>query len=269
MQPVGLGILVTEGFLEDTKSLFCPSSAHHRDADVWARDYASGKEAFMFTDMGTLRTAGGYTPRILTHGYFDPLDCSRMPAEMKKTKMIGCTYAYRNQPAVRFHVTDPANPGPDVYENGATTPQPFPSAVKLDHLTPPRKTQKLLGERAVVMDRFGMPNWSGVATQQRSAETAGFGMRGHRDYYNILYGDGSVRPFSDPMERWVWQDPVNGDPDSHLIGPFSSAQSAFVYAPGEFPATVSPGIQAWLHFDQAQGMAMNISIGWEPKGAQQ
>jgi len=269
MQPVGLGMLVSDGFLDDTQSLFCPSSCYWDHRDVWARDSTSGKEAFMFTAMAELKQAGGYTPRVLTHGDFNSFDCSTMPPEMKKTKMLGCNYAYRNQPAVRFHVTDLANPGPDIYENGAVTPQPFPSAVKLEHLVPPRGTQKLLGERAVVMDRFGMPNWSAVTARPGSPEAAGPGIHGHRDGYNILYGDGSANWYSDPLERWVFQDPVSGDPDSHLVGPFSSAQSVFIHAPGEFEPVVSPGIQAWLHFDQGRGIGRNISITWAPNKPRQ
>jgi prepilin-type N-terminal cleavage/methylation domain-containing protein len=69
------------------------------------------------------------------------------------------------------------------------------------------KTQKLLGSRALVADAFTKSLW---AAQLPATQVAGFppyagpGAYAHRDGYNVLYGDSSVKWFGDPNQQFIW-----------------------------------------------------------------
>jgi hypothetical protein len=74
-----------------------------------------------------------------------------------------------------------------------------------DDGSPVYKTQKDLAGRAVVTD-----SWA-KATSQTAAE-AGDGYYGHRDGYNVLYGDWSAKWYGDPQQRFIWWPNTNFTP---------------------------------------------------------
>ena len=65
------------------------------------------------------------------------------------------------------------------------------------------KTQKQLKDRAVVADAF-----TKCGSVKFPVERPGIGYYGHRDGYNVLYGDWHVAWYGDPQERFIWRAPL-------------------------------------------------------------
>ncbi|HRU06297.1 MAG TPA: hypothetical protein P5137_11055, partial [Candidatus Brocadiia bacterium] len=59
------------------------------------------------------------------------------------------------------------------------------------------KTQKQLGERAIMADAFHKRG-------NQYSYQPGLGFFGHRDGYNVLYGDGHAAWFGDPQQSYIW-----------------------------------------------------------------
>jgi hypothetical protein len=69
------------------------------------------------------------------------------------------------------------------------------------------KTQKQLLDRAVASDTWdrdtNTPAYGGTPSN------VGFAYYGHRDGYNVLYGDWSSRWYGDPQQRLMWWGPLS------------------------------------------------------------
>ena len=214
--PMGAGMLVTGNYLSDVRSLHCPSgkgmgNESHTGDTRW-------------DDMGVYtldhwKTAGGFDGETLQYGNFngrEPYDGS-LP--------IWCHYGYRNIPlamdlpwtkAEEFSPTDDRTwiPGtmPKVM---ARCGQPF------------FRTVRELGERAILSDTFtkgvhldglGKVKPANGSDIVESLGAAGFGIRVHRDGYNVVYGDGHAAWYGDPQQRFIW----------HLEGYYQSWVPAWV-----------------------------------------
>jgi len=90
------------------------------------------------------------------------------------------------------------------------------------------KTAKLLGGRALLTDTWCRPSWE-IPAQP------GMGAYGHRDGYNVLYGDGHAAWYGDAEQRLMFLTPIG------MAGTYSSA--------------------TWPHRDLAVSGA--IQAGWE------
>jgi prepilin-type processing-associated H-X9-DG protein len=143
-----------------------------------------------------------------------------------------------------------------VYENGQIggTPPPFPDAVRLWSMCPPRKTQRLLGDRTLAADRFGSRGWD--ANEPADGALYPYpcdGLYAHKDGYNVLYGDGHGAWLGDPQQQWIWITNHAG-----RASPWSNNRHFFA------DNMVSYGIQQWLYFDRYAGFAQNLNIAWSP-----
>ena len=73
---------------------------------------------------------------------------------------------------------------------------------------PPFKTRKILGARAIVTDSFSNRVFKDASNYNRTAgdddPVPGMGNHVHREGYNALYGDGSVRWLGDPQGEILW-----------------------------------------------------------------
>jgi hypothetical protein len=143
-----------------------------------------------------------------------------------------------------------------ICEDGKST-YTSPDAQMLYGNSPPRKTQKLLGNASIVIDRFGKRGW----TTYREPQTPlpGDGLYGHRDGYNVLYGDWSARWMGDPQQRWIWTSVGFGLIDTSSM---MHMNSSGVY-PG-FGTSASAGVQAWLYFDKSNGLAGAVTPSCNP-----
>ena len=110
---------------------------------------------------------------------------------------VQCDYHYRGTPAAIYGTT--AHPVPD--SNSVYLAYTKPK-VKVEVGCPTFKTQKLLGNRAIVADTFSWYNYAINDTQY--AEKPGHGFYGHRDGYNVLYGDWSAKWYGDPQQVIMW-----------------------------------------------------------------
>jgi prepilin-type N-terminal cleavage/methylation domain-containing protein len=251
------------------------------------------------TNVGNLKKIGGSDAKNLTHGDYKwatEKDASGLrnlaagkwafsttrPSGISSSAFgvaMGSSYAYRNQPAIRIKKS--ADDTMEIYDNGGyggvydaseyptlpshpkfTRTRPAsPSAARLtDNIGPARKTQKLLGGGSIVMDRFGQRGWEDAVEGQYPGD----GILGHREGYNILYGDGSAKWYGDPQERWIWiTNHANGGSYERIlnVGVWDFNQDS--KSADDYRRT-SAGIQAWLYFDQDAGIAQNVTIGWSP-----
>ena len=236
--------------------------------------------AYLETNVGNIKKLGGNDGWHLTKGDWTQfsdgcLDYAikwPIPIGMEKAKgkALGCSYSYRGLPAPRYGLgvtggikpsdlaNDTEKDKSKVYENGQTNPTQtpsFPDVVRLWSMCPPRKTQKLLGGRSIVLDRVGNRGWTATTEAADGVldPYPGDGILGHREDYNVLYGDWHANWYGDPQERWIWI--TNHAGRSNLL---ASNRHAFTHG------AVSNGIQMWLYFDQAAGFAQDITIAWSP-----
>ena len=208
MGPVGLGYLVEGGYVKDARIFFCPTAAGTMPADQYR--YAIGQAA---TGVGDLQRAGGYDAKALGYG-----DWTWLPS-YSSGKYYGLAiqsdYSYRNVPCA----TGYGGGYPDDFHMGYTKPA-VPSAVGC----PPFKTQKLLGDRAIVCDTFSWfyddqrwiaAEYGGTEVYYALALTPGYGKHAHREGYNVLYGDWSASFYADARGRMLWPEWI-GDAHNDL-----------------------------------------------------
>ncbi|HRU05207.1 MAG TPA: hypothetical protein P5137_05465 [Candidatus Brocadiia bacterium] len=293
--PVGLGMLIFSNHLSDMRALYCATGSE-MDANApfvgtaakyrfIAGDAAGNCFRRMYTSIRHVKDLGGSGGR-------DTLmfsDWSKIPTAAPDwgngspsfagySKGIGCSYAYRNQPTFLWDNANTGRPtvrtrwdngdysftGADASGAGGTAGH-FPDTVNYAYENPTcaRKTARLLGGRAVAMDRFGAP---GEGMNYVATIYPGDGILAHRDGYNVLYGDGSTRWIGDPQQKYIWTDQRASLWGAYMAigGMASNVQvSAFAGTPPGFstPYTfASNGIRWWLLFDQAAGIGVGTQM---------
>ena len=144
---------------------------------------------------------------------------------------------------------------------------------------PPFRTQKLLGNRALVTDSFGKTYNGGSVTPSYYAVPPGIdhgmGVYAHREGYNVLYGDWSAKWYGDPQERIAWWQQIDAsdrDPDTgigstnedsgYMMSFYGLQGNGFVEwnpIPGSTATTTSDwfpdtGVTVWNLFDTDHGV---------------
>ncbi|HRU07075.1 MAG TPA: DUF1559 domain-containing protein [Candidatus Brocadiia bacterium] len=233
--PVGAGLLLTGGYTADLRSFYC-ATGQVMDRNVsplrvaWLNGNNDAK-AVLQTNAGDFKRLGGGDGKALVAGSW-----TWMTGNAYGTRNLACSYAYRNQPYVgslrgTTHYSssygssawrteiDPAMQPQRFWDNGAYISAGgfYPNAAAVDtaqrdgalladwpYPTCFRKTARLLGDRSVMADRWGKRKNHTVA-EDDSATYPGDGALGHRDGYNVLFGDGSARWHSDPAQTFVWR----------------------------------------------------------------
>ena len=121
------------------------------------------------------------------------------------------------------------------------------------------KTQRLLGLRATLMDRFGK------RVAKRNELLAGDALWAHREGYNILYGDGGVRWMGDPQQRLIWA-PVQATGSADTAATYAGVMGsqACVVTPRNItprgPLQASRGIPCWITCAQFAGLDPDVPI---------
>jgi hypothetical protein len=134
-----------------------------------------------------------------------------------------------------------------------------------DEMGPLFKTQRILGGRALAADAFGKNAFE-------PATWAGPGYYGHRDGYNVLYGDWSAHWWGDPLQKFIWWqslDPsqpntANGGDTNVVTDLFfgnTPGGTASLTAPGSptgayanTPCTTNGSVIQWHMLDLTQGI---------------
>ena len=240
--PTGMGLLTMGGYVQDIRSFYCPTGkTMDRDAKRSVDlAYADGAMAIQ-TNAGDYRKLGGSDGRALLTGDWSQIP--QMYSGWN-WKAIGCSYAYRNQPffgnpgkhnasrtadLTSWISYDDTSRQPRIYwDNGsraiwgggygwdwpaASSDPPGmafyrPDAYGAVRSTPEgvypncfRRTSKLLGGRTLVADRWGKPYWTAASNQVYPGD----GVVGHKQGYNLLYGDGHATWYGDPQQWLMWR----------------------------------------------------------------
>jgi len=193
--PINLGLLLHGNLVPDAKAFYCPSFANAARGDV---PYQCGTQR---RDLRDWLNAGGTDSRTLTHGNWG--------VGTNKTSegvTVHSHYFYRSS------ICNPMTPP----TTSQTTPESVSRPVSV-YWTNPRvvttwgaavfKTQRRLGNRAVVSDNFyknnqGASGWGSDPTP--NWRIPGAGIRHHKDGYNVLYGDYAVRWYGDVEQRIIY-----------------------------------------------------------------
>lgn len=206
--PVGLGLLIPNGELPDPRVLHCPSMGG--GASTWYGASTSGG-----TRGNEYREHGARLWRMLgiepgpNFVKGDGRQLHHTPVDASGGKVAGLlsSYSYRNTPF--YHHTRSAT----ILD--FTKPQ-----ITAEFMAPPFKTRRSLKERALVADSF---DYAPEAVFPGDA----LGASGHRDGYNVLYGDGHTKWYGDPkkvIQNWTdWNpDPAHHGTDNLTISSPSS-----------------------------------------------
>jgi len=196
MAPRGLGWLIFTGAVPDAKTFYCPSAT-----DV---NYTRGYTGFFHQqNIRDWLTAGGTDKDTLLHGKWIKQQAGSWSQE--NFGILG-QYSYRNIPLMGRGGSDnglyyrwaPSN-------SDMTVPYTKP-AVTTTILAPSFKTQRRLAGRAIAVDTFDKSRYHGDYARDTDA---GFQLRGHKDGYNVLYGDYGVRWYSDTEQRIIYWNVYN------------------------------------------------------------
>ena len=206
LAPVGLGTLLTTGYLGDSKSYFCPSAEGMPSEDLgygWARSWAPAA-----TSLNHLKTAGGFDAKSMTHGYWGWLNNFGYASSPSYadwgglSRAVLSSYSYRLVPS---EVEDCEFSGSLTVNKGSPDSARMlgvsPNRIVADG-EPPFKTQKQLGGRAVAADAFH--RWQQRDIYGNGQFYPGVGIYAHRDGYNVLYGDSHAAWYGDPQERLAY-----------------------------------------------------------------
>ena len=219
--PTGYGVLCTTGYT-DMGVFWCPSADGITDGrpDSWWK-VASGAATYqMQWDSSIMKHLGGRDRQALMCG------ASGDPTKQGGALVGG--YNYRN---VMYNMmsndydttvapepklpAQPGGPGTAMYPDTDgfldwVTPRIYPTPG-----IPMFKNGKQLAGRALMVDSFyrpfhcedfgasksGNPGWN-----ENFSMKPGYGAYAHRDGYNVLYGDGSVRWYGDPNQQIMYWD---------------------------------------------------------------
>ena len=216
MGPIGLGMVAAGGYIGDVSVFYCSSSDGMPTGPTYAgpnRNTSWWRQApHRLADLKKI-SAGGMDARAVMYGDYDSFYLAPGDSISWKSKYchyqgsgptrgVLCHYAYRDVPAhVNQYGSGISTDLPATYpllRVGWTKPCLFVNYPQ-DDLGPLFKTQKILGARAIVSDAFGKNRqdcWQG--------SSPGPGYFGHRDGYNVLYGDWHAKWYGDPQERFIW-----------------------------------------------------------------
>ena len=226
--PVGLGMLLYGDYIGDAGSFYCPTSAamppDARFAGVfdlrdWLELGGRDGEALVYGDWSDLYSESQRAKwnAICGWGHPDPA----------YTSVALSHYNYRNVPldvtGGSWHVSADGKEDVGAIDHywPAMSPKVYAAIGE-----PIFKTQKLAGSRALVCDTFSkgdmvagdnkpicheedlslgyLTGGPSMRPLELSQQWPGLGIQGHRDGYNVLYGDWSAKWYGDPDEKFIW-----------------------------------------------------------------
>ena len=248
--PVGLAFLVMGGYMETFEPFFCPTVG---DTDFYSQ-FTNGKRP----RKKALKRAGGFDKKTFLYAERDYYTDQAWPysnwATYDPALNLKCDYYYRGYPAA-MHIEHTENylvaDKPDRFCRMRYT-KPMVTA---QANCPPFKTQKLLGNRAIVSDGFYQ-----TYRADYDYHMYGFGMVAHREGYNVLYGDWHAKWYGDPQQRIIWWPKRVGlggasYADYTWVSLASSGLLDAVKYPNNRPTNAPGGTQdVWNLFDVNEGI---------------
>jgi prepilin-type N-terminal cleavage/methylation domain-containing protein len=204
MAPNGIGMLLTSGYIPSVEVYFCPSSTGMpSECYNWKNSSTHIPTMRGVYALEQWKSAGGLTGETMQYG-----DWSGVYG-YSDTRTAFSHYAYRNQ---LLHTNGPWHKTAD----GNSILRRTKPTVSARIGQPYFRTVRELAGRAILSDTFskGFGNLDVFGVYHDNAAWAdpiansqnvpGYGIKGHRSVYNVLYGDGSARNFGDPKESVIW-----------------------------------------------------------------
>ena len=250
MVPIKIGILIYGGYLGDWQTVYCPSGAGAHDPRT---EYPGC--------MHSLDTVRQYNPGEGRELFFG--DFSTAPRWMSAraygsnpifyVQGIRSQYSYRAGP-VATHYWNASNSG--VITLAGTNP-----VVKTLNGRQFFPTQKILGARALLSDSFERGGCDIVPSADANLKVAWCsGMNGHRDGYNVLYGDNHAAWYGDPQQRIIWWPGEGGGICARLeAAGMTEAESAVTPVYAASSPILNLGHEVWHLFDVDGGVDVDVT----------
>jgi len=207
MAPMGLGMLATTNYLNDTRLFYCPSASGMKSTFTSSANVNATLQLGAWS-LPHWQEAGGFSGETLQYG--DWSKRTRSAYEMAAFS----NYAYRGAPLslyVPWHAWDDGKY--DAMRMVGVKPNVIPRLGQ-----PYFRTFRELGPRAVVSDVFGKGGTNDAMGIRRndawdwtmSGSYFSFALQAHRNTFNVLYGDGHAAGYGDPQETIAWHRQIEG-----------------------------------------------------------
>ena len=233
MAPVGLGYLLSSGYVGDSRVYLCPTSTNMPILHLKGLYENWGDKATAADSAEDFQRAGGFDAQSMTHGEWSWLPAYHGYYYYMQSRAALSHYFYRLTPLAPDNMHR-------IWGNKYRLLYAKPNRY-VEVGEPAFKTQKQLGNRAIISDGFDRSQDVGVP---------GSAFWGHRDGYNVLYGDWSAKWYGDPTEgiMWWWSLDRDGNP----VDP--SYQYRFIYTQLSASALTDVAF--------ADGMTFQTDIGY-------
>ena len=236
--PVGLGFLITAGYLDEPSVLNCPSMAggaftyfvnreYFYDSAVWkllggkagADQLLRGDGRDLHHTLASGSGAGFVTAVLSAYSYRDtPFYCRTEPDNSADKPGGWSGYTFDSDLA---DWSDPSYPWIAEWTLENTKP-----AVTAQFMSPPFKTLRSLKGRAIASDSFDYADPDAVPGFTTFIDGQGMAVYHHKHGYNALYGDSHVKWYedsADDIRSWdEWHDTANLGTDNLTISSPSS-----------------------------------------------
>ena len=269
LAPNGLGFLLTTGYLGDPDLYYCPSSEGMPVAKI--RIGATGPFSAAVSKRD-LKRAGAVDGPSLIRGDWSWLKYATQDTgwALITQRWVLSHYNYRLVPVVGMHGYMSHGAWPDFFQLDDTDPDESTiPAARVHYIRPDRnvklgepvfKTQKQLAGRAIVTDSFNK-SMAGVDPDLPENRT-GMGAYGHRDGYNVLYGDWHAGWYGDPQRQLIWWNMIDTPPHSYSwyygIGVNSLGDRTTLNAPTNSTFNRMSAIRVWHNFDVNAGVDVGV-----------
>jgi len=226
--PQGLGYLVTCNYMPDVTALYCPSMSrgggpYEKDTPTLGDFSCSGSWTnWPAHDIADWKQIGGVDGKALMYGEYKWNHGKTWHYSSSQAAQALSSYAYRNTPLAIWAPWHVWEDGKAPWRIPGTRPAVRPRVNQAMFRTP----RDLMG-RALVVDTFSKgASFDGLGRNvgslyfgplELSRTVAGYGIKVHKDGYNVLYGDSHVRWFGDPQGKIIWH--TQGHTACSVCGP--------------------------------------------------
>ncbi len=204
--PTGVGMLLTGGYVGDAAVYYCPS-APDMPGDTWDPvTYPSGNQQSGAYSLAHWKKAGGLSASAFLFGDWSERELQGGNA----ANVVYSSYGYRSIPV---NVYNAWHKGLERTRNARMRLPGVKPYTYVEIGAPLFRTSREFGGRAVAGDTFSKGRECDAAGRPiayygtdlaSSRMRVGYGIKAHKDGYNVLYGDSHVGWYGDPQQSLVW-----------------------------------------------------------------